>query len=75
VQTLFRGETLRGLLLNAWGWSQIAMYAFYAAIGLTVATLAVFIALVFELLAMIRTAPAPATDRVQRELTTVRNRS
>jgi hypothetical protein len=69
VQTLFRGETLRGLLLNAWGWSQIGMYAYYAAIGLTVAALAVFIALVFELLAMIRTAPAPAT------LTTVRNRS
>ena len=46
VQTLFRGETLRGLLLNAWGWSQIGMYAFYAAIGLTVAALAVFIALV-----------------------------
>jgi hypothetical protein len=75
VQTLFRGETLRGLLLNAWGWSQIGMYAFYAAIGLTVVTLAVFIALVFELLAMMRTAPAPATDRVPRELTTVRNRS
>jgi hypothetical protein len=69
VQTLFRGETLRGLLLNAWGWSQIGMYAFYAAIGLTVAALAVFMALVFELLAMIRTAPALAT------LTTVRNRS
>jgi hypothetical protein len=69
VQTLFRGETLRGLLLNAWGWSQIGMYAYYAAIGLTVAALAVFIALVFELLAMIRTAPAPAT------VTTVRNRS
>jgi hypothetical protein len=69
VQTLFRGETLRGLLLNAWGWSQIGMYAYYAAIGLTVVALAVFIALVFELLAMIRTAPAPAT------LTTVRNRS
>jgi hypothetical protein len=75
VQTLFRGETLRGLLLNAWGWSQIGMYALYAAIGLTVATLAVFIALVFELMAMMRIAPAPATDRVPRELTTGRNRS
>src|SRR5438105_824185 len=45
VQTLFRGETLRGLLLNAWGWSQVALYAFYAAIGLTVAAVAVFCAL------------------------------
>ena len=34
VQTLFRGETLRGLLLNAYGWSQVAMYALYTAIGL-----------------------------------------
>jgi hypothetical protein len=48
------------------------MYAFYAGIGLTVAMLAVFIALVFELVAMIRTAPA---DRVTRQLTAVRNRS
>lgn len=49
VQTLFRGETLRGLLLNAYGWSQVGMYAFYTAIGLTVAAIAVFGALVFEL--------------------------
>jgi hypothetical protein len=75
VQTLFRGETLRGLLLNAWGWSQVGMYAFYAAIGLTVAALAVFIALVFELIAMIRLASATPTDRVARELAAVRNRS
>jgi hypothetical protein len=75
VQTLFRGETLRGLLLNAWGWSQIGMYAFYAAIGLTVATLAVFIALLFELVAMMRIAAVPATDRVAPERTTVPTRS
>ncbi len=49
ANTLFRGETLRGLLLNAYGWSQIAMYAFYAAIGLTVAAIATFGTLVFEL--------------------------
>ena len=49
VQTLFRGETLRGLLLNAYGWWQVGQYAFYAAIGLTVAAIAVFLALVFEL--------------------------
>jgi hypothetical protein len=73
VQTLFRGETLRGLLLNAWGWSQVGMYAFYAAIGLSVAALAVFCALVFELLAMARTAPA--TDRIAPELRTVRSSS
>jgi hypothetical protein len=63
VQTLFRGETLRGLLLNAWGWSQVAMYALYAAIGLTAAAVAVFAALVFELAFARRreetTAPRP----------------
>jgi len=49
VQTLFRGETLRGLLLNSYGWAQIGSYGLYAAIGLTVATLAVFVALMFEI--------------------------
>ena len=58
ANTLFRGETLRGLLLNAWGWSQVAMYAFFAAIGLTIATIAVFGALVFELVLAPRGAGA-----------------
>lgn len=49
VQTLFRGETLRGLLLNAYGWWTIGQYAFYAAIGLTLAAVAVTLALLFEL--------------------------
>ncbi|HZQ28317.1 MAG TPA: hypothetical protein VFA94_11525 [Acidimicrobiales bacterium] len=33
AQTLFRGETLRGLLLYAWGWSVVSRLAFYAALG------------------------------------------
>jgi hypothetical protein len=33
VATLFKGETLRGLLLYAWGWSVVATIALYAAIG------------------------------------------
>lgn len=39
TQTLFRGETLRGLLLNAWGWSQVgtvALIAGWVLIGLGV---------------------------------------
>lgn len=32
TQTLFRGETLRGLLLYAWGWSLVGQIALYAAI-------------------------------------------
>jgi hypothetical protein len=58
ANTLFKGETLRGLLLNAYGWSQVALYAFYAAIGLTVAAIAVFATLVFELLVAPRTVRA-----------------
>lgn len=49
VQTLFRGETLRGLLLNSYGWAQIGQYAFYAAVGLLVAALAVLGAFIFEI--------------------------
>src|SRR6202158_65622 len=33
VATLFKGETLRGLLLYAWGWSVVSSIALYAAIG------------------------------------------
>src|SRR5207302_2406120 len=49
VATLFKGETLRGLLLNSYGWWQIGTYAFYAALGLLVATVAVYLAFLFEI--------------------------
>jgi hypothetical protein len=51
VQTLFRGETLRGLLLNSYGFATIGQYGFYAAIGLAIASVAVFMALLYELFA------------------------
>jgi hypothetical protein len=54
VQTLFRGETLRGLLLNAYGWWTIGTYALYAAIGLGIAALAVLVALAFEVFVWVR---------------------
>ena len=64
VQTLFRGETLRGLLLNVYGWSQVALYAFYAAIGLSIAAVAMLGAFVFELAVAVRrervVRPVPA---------------
>lgn len=47
--TLFKGEMLRGTLLNSWGWWTLGVYATYAGIGLLVAALAVLGALVFEL--------------------------
>lgn len=60
--TLFMGETLRGLLLNAYGWWQVGQYALYAAIGLVIAAGVVLAALVFEtalwVLAVRRGAPA-----------------
>jgi len=63
ANTLFRGETLRGLLLNAWGWSQVGLYAFYAAIGMAVATIVVLGALVYELAVAPRSAREERTER------------
>ena len=54
VATLFKGETLRGLLLNAYGWWTIGTYALYAAIGLAVAAFAVFLAFALEVVLWIR---------------------
>lgn len=36
-QSLFMGETLRGLLLNAWGWGLVGTIAMYAAVFLLAA--------------------------------------
>jgi hypothetical protein len=49
VATIFKGTTLRSMLLNAYGWGQIGQFAGYAAVGLLIATLAVFGAFVFEI--------------------------
>lgn len=59
--TLFQGETLRSMLLNAYGWWTIGVYTTWAAYGLMLATLVVLGALVFELLAAAR---RPETVRV-----------
>jgi hypothetical protein len=64
ANTLFKGETLRGLLLYAYGWSQVALYALYAAFGLTIAALVVLGTLVFELLVAPRTVPATRTQPI-----------
>lgn len=54
--TLFQGETLRGMLLNAWGWSQMGFYAGMAAWALTAAALVVAAAFVFEALSALTAA-------------------
>jgi hypothetical protein len=46
VQTLFRGETLRGLLLNVWGWATVGAIAYWAGIAALLGAIAVFGALV-----------------------------
>jgi hypothetical protein len=52
--TLFKGEMLRGTLLNSWGWWTLGLYTTYAAIGLMVAALGVVGAVAFELLIAVR---------------------
>jgi hypothetical protein len=45
VQTLFRGETLRGLLLYAWGWSVVGMIAYWFGLAALLGAVAVFLGL------------------------------
>lgn len=49
VQTVFRGDTLRSLLNQAWAFWFVGDIALYAGIGLTVAAIAVFCSMLFEL--------------------------
>ena len=59
--TLFKGETLRSSLLNAYGWWTVGTYTIYAAFGLLVAALGVLGALVFEIFVAYR---KPVTVKV-----------
>lgn len=61
VATLFKGETLRGTLLNTYGWWTVGTYATDAGIGLAVAAGAVLIALLFEIFLAIK---AGETEKV-----------
>jgi hypothetical protein len=54
VATLFKGEMLRGTLLNSYGWWTIGTYALYAAIGLAVAGVVVLGAFALEIFLWIR---------------------
>lgn len=53
-QTLFMGETLRGLLLNAYGWGIVGTIAFYAGIAIFIAA----ILLLFVVISMQNKKPA-----------------
>jgi hypothetical protein len=70
VQTLFRGETLRGLLLYAWGWSVVGEIAFWSGIAAMLGAITVLLGLIAGFAAherQIRHAVAsilvPAADR------------
>jgi len=47
--TLFKGETLRSMLLNAYGWWTVGVYTTYAGVALMIVAIGVLGALVFEL--------------------------
>jgi hypothetical protein len=73
VATVFKGDTLRSILLNTYGWWQVGQFAWYAAIGLAVAAVAVLGAFLFELYSWAasrknerthRSVDAPARTRV-----------
>ena len=70
MQTLFRGETLRGLLLYAWGWAVVGEIAYWTAIAALVGALFVLLALALGYYAHDRalkqaTAEAGAVDIAQ----------
>jgi hypothetical protein len=54
ADTLFKGETLRTMLDQAWTFSVIAQIAFYGALGLAGAALVVLGTLIFEALEAVR---------------------
>jgi len=57
ADTMFKGETLKGLLNEAYAFSVFGQIAYYAAIGLALATLVVLGALIFEIVEMVRGKP------------------
>lgn len=70
AQTLFRGETLRGLLLYAWGWSVLGNIAYWVGIAAMLGAIAVFLGLVLGF-AMheraVRGESKPSAAAVERE--------
>jgi hypothetical protein len=51
VATLFKGETLRGLLLYAWGWSVVSTIALYAGIAALIGFVIMLLATVGDFIA------------------------
>lgn len=51
VASAFKGETLRGLLLYAWGWSVVSTIALYAAIGAAIGFLIMLVVTIGDFVA------------------------
>jgi hypothetical protein len=64
TQTLFRGETLRGLLLYAWGWSVVGEIAYWAGLAAILGAVAVLLALALGFFAHEREAKRHLTPPV-----------
>jgi len=69
VQTLFRGETLRGLLLYAWGWSVVGEIAYLVGLAALLGALAVLFALAIGFFAHERSVKVRATPAGRAEAT------
>jgi hypothetical protein len=70
VATIFKGDTLRSILLNTYGWWQIGQFAGYAAIGLAVAAVAVLGAFIFELFSWMTSRKVERTTHPSPEVPT-----
>jgi len=66
-ETIFKGTTLRGMLLNAYGWWTIGTYTGLGALAALLAALAVFGAFVFEVIIALREKSASAVGAVRRQ--------
>lgn len=75
ADTLFKGETLRSMLNQAWTFSVFGQIAYYAGIGMAIAGVVVLLALIYEAAGMVasrknRTArvagstPAPTLSKI-----------
>jgi hypothetical protein len=64
AQTLFRGETLRGLLLYAWGWSVVGMIAYWVGLAALLGAVAVFLGLLLGFVMHRRHADGNAPARM-----------
>jgi hypothetical protein len=68
TQTLFRGETLRGLLLYAWGWSVVGAIAYWVGLAALAGALAVLAALVLGFVAherQLKRTPMPTHEDIR----------